>query len=325
MSILDFFRARRDTLLPMLATAAVMFTCASVNADLIVYEDFNYPVGADVVGQTGGMGLTGSYTGVTAGGAGTANVDAIAGLSYGTLEVNGQALARTNRAGRGTISRALDPMAAADLAASPEVWFSVLMDPTAPELFLGNSGQNANTFATLIFGSDGLTDASTGAQNGTGTDIANGGDAFGVGFFGNTAGFDGVGIQAVGFSDGVIDQPNDDTPPNGTNSIVTGDSLSFIVGQIAYDVNGGQDVLTLFDVATSGAATPFASLSLDLDQASFDTISIADGQTALFDEIRIGQTVGDVTPGLTFTAVPEPSALGLLALVGVSLATRRRR
>ena len=71
---------------------------------------------------------------------------------------------------------------------------------------------------------------------------------------------------------------------------------------------------------TAPLPTAFSVQTLDVDQTQFDTISISDGQTSGFDEIRFGTTLADVTPG----AIPEPSSLSLLALASLALLRRRK-
>lgn len=286
-------------------------------ADVVVYEGFDYTAGSAVVGLNGGTGFGGSWNGVTAGGAGTANVVIDAGFGFGDLEVSGGSLARNDRNGRGVVHRQLSAAAIADLTAdNSTIWFSVLMDPTINTS--GTGGQFGNTYATLVFGNENLTDSSTGAQAGAGTDIANSGNGFGVGFFGGPTSFADGGIQGVSFLDGAISQDD-----GATNSIVTGDSLSLIVGRIDWAADGSDDTLQLFDITNLSDPLPtaFATLAIDVDQSDFDTISIADGQTSGFDEIRFGTTLSSVIP----TAVPEPGSLAITVLFGVGLIARRRR
>ncbi len=185
---------------------------------------------------------------------------------------------------------------------------------TAP----GDVTQPLNAFATLVFGTDASTDGGTGNAP-AGSDTDNPGDAIGFGFFGAPT-LAGTGIQAVTFDDGTIQQGN----PTG-QSVVIGDNLAFIVGQIDFNPLGTDDVITLFNVAATDTAlgTSFATLSADLDNASFDTISISDGQASAFDEIRFGTSLASVTPGLF--AVPEPSSMMILIGLGGLGMIRRRK
>ena len=302
-------------LLVVAAFGGLLLASSNVNAQSIVYEGFDYTIGDDIVGLNGGTGFAGSYTGVGTAGAGTGNVDVVAGLTFGTLDVAGNSLARSARSGRGVISRELDSAAIAALTGDGTIYFSALVDVNADGTTAGGDiTQPANAFATLVFGSDASTDAGSSLAN-----TANPGDAIGFGFFGAPA-IAGTGIQAVTFDDGVITQGN----PTG-QSVVIGDNLAFIVGSIEFN-SGIDDVITLYNVAETDTAlgTAFATLSADLDNSTFDTISISDGQASAFDEIRFGLSLADVTPG-QFAAVPEPSSMMILiGLSGLGMIRRRK-
>ena len=84
--------------------------------------------------------------------------------------------------------------------------------------------------------------------------------------------------------------------------------------------DGGTGNVAATDTALG---TSFATLSADLDNASFDTISISDGQASAFDEIRFGTSLASVTPGLF--AVPEPSSMMILIGLGGLGMIRRRK
>lgn len=293
---------------------AAGLSAASADAALVVEESFDYTEGVNVVGLNGGTGFGGAWTGITAGGAGSANVNVGPGMTFTNLLTAGGSLERQDRAGRGTVSRVISGASQAALTGDGStIWFSVLMDPTINSG--SNGGQFGNTYATLTFGNEELTDSSTGGQLGAGTDIANSGNAFGVGFFGGPTSFADGGIQGISFTGGVIDQDD-----GATNSVITGDTLSLIVGRIDWAANGSDDTLTLYNVLDPAAALPaaFATKTIDVDQSDFDVISIADGQTSGFDEIRIGMSLADVTP------VPEPGSLALIGLGGLAMLRRRK-
>ena len=303
-------------LLVVAAFGGLLLASSNVNAQLIVYEGFEYTTGDNIVGLNGGTGFAGPYTGVGTAGAGTGNVDVVAGSTFGTLDVAGNGLARSARSGRSVISRELDPAAIAALAGDGTIYFSALVDVNADGTTAGTEiTQPPNAFATLLFGSDASTDAGSGVAN-----TVNPGDAIGFGFFGAPT-IAGTGIQAVTFDDGVLTQGN----PTG-QSVVIGDNLAFIVGSIEFNSGGTDDVITLYNVAETDTAlgTAFATLSADLDNSTFDTISISDGQASAFDEIRFGLSLADVTPG-QFAAVPEPSSMMILiGLSGLGMIRRRK-
>ncbi|WP_145286630.1 hypothetical protein [Pirellulimonas nuda] len=275
------------------ACAALCFTtgyfAASAEADLVVYEGFDYTLGANVVGLDGGVGFDGAWTGDTGAGAGAANTNIGVGLGFGSLQVVGGSVDRQDRNGRGVINRSITAAAQTQLTAdNSTIWFSVLMDPTS--LVGGAGGFPVNTYGTLIFGDAAFADASSNSAP------ANAGNAFGVGFLGGppASAFDAMSIQGVaydaadGLTTAIIGDP-----------ILVGDTISFIVGKIDFAALGTTDTMTLYQVTDPGLAlpeTPFSTLSVDLDQSGFSLISIADPMTSIFDEIRIGMTLADVTP-----------------------------
>lgn len=294
-------------------------TPSLTKADLLIYEGFDYAPGnnIDTVTSTG-IGLSGNWTVTNAAGNNPHSVGS--GLSFGDLIVSGGSIERDIRDGRSTTSRTVtaSPLLTAD---NTSIYFSVLMDPTINSNgFLQGEGQFGNTYATLIFGNEELTDSGNGNNGGNGT-IANNGDGVGVGFFGpplfSTLGFSGVGIQGVTFTNGTSNQSD-----RQTSSIVTGDALSLIVGRIDWAANGSSDTISLFNITdpTAPLGTAFSSQVLDVDQTTFDTISITDGQTSAFDEIRFGTTLADVLP----VAVPEPTSTSLLYLGSLAFFRRRR-
>ena len=302
----------KKTFCSLVAIAAAFMMQTSAHGDVLVYEGFEYTANAPLAGLNGGVGWGAAWS--TADATTANNFHSIGdGLSFGSLVVGGGSAERAVRNGRSTAERTIS--ASGLTADNTTVYFSVLMDPTINTGATG--GQFSNTYGTLIFGNEGLTDASIGTQEGEGTDIANSGNGVGVGFFGGPTSFADGGIQGVTFSGGVIDQSD-----GASNSIVTGDALSLIVGKIDWAANGSLDTISLYNIvdpATGLPATAFSIMTLDVDQSDFDTISIADGQTSAFDEIRFGATVADVLP------VPEPTSLGISGVIGTVLLGRRRR
>lgn len=284
------------------AAIAAAALAVSAQAELIVYEGFDYTAAADVAGQNGGTGFAAAWSG-------SDSFDVSSGLSFGSLQVTGGSSARVNRAGNAAISRTVSASAVTALTADDStMWFSVLMDPTDDTLELSVAGFPLNTHGTLIFGDTALTGGSGTAP----APIGAGGDAFGVSFDGIDGDFANTEIQAVSYVGGVIST-------DGT--LVVGDNISFIVGQIDFAADGTDDTLTLYNVTDPSAPLPtaFATLSADFDQSTFNVVSIGDAQTSIFDEIRFGTSLADVTP------VPEPGSLALLGLGGLAMVRRRRK
>ncbi|WP_404306500.1 PEP-CTERM sorting domain-containing protein [Neorhodopirellula lusitana] len=293
----------------LLATLSLVagFLVSSANAAVVVYESFDYTSGDDIVSQNGGIGFDGAWTGA----GNSENFDVGSGQSFGSLMTAGGSSARTARNGNGAISRGLSAAAQTQLTAdNSTIWFSVLMDPTDAAITDGG-GFATNSYGTLIFGDTAFTSAS-GASAPT-----NSGNAFGVGFADtsdNSGDFANVQIQGVAYDDGVLDT---------SSELVVGDVTSFIVGRIDFNADGTDDVMELYNVTDPSLALPataFATMTADLDQSGFNIISIGDAQTSIFDEIRFGTTLAEVTP----VAVPEPSSLALLGLGGLVLFRRRR-
>ena len=111
----------------------------------------------------------------------------------------------------------------------------------------------------------------------------------------------------------------------GPDSTPAANTLSFFVAELNMDTEAMTGFLNprdLSDIAGSAAFTFTDTVSTgtweDMSQFVF---SLGSNWAGTVDEIRIGDTVGDVTP---FTAVPEPSSLALLCLSGVALGLRRR-
>lgn len=294
---------------PAIAMALFAGAASFAHGALVVYEPFDYTANSAVVGKSGGTGFSTGLGEEDWKGAGTTSNNIVgAGLSFGSLDVAGGSNLRSERSGRGVTSRTISTTSQTSLLAQSTIWFSVLLDPS------GGNGFANNTYATLIFGDTAFADA-----NANGAPVLAGGNAFGVGFVGHepapsSTDVSLVGIQGVAYNGGTVST-------NG--EIVPGDVTSFIVGRIDFDDvgNGGSDVLRLYRVTDPNLAlpgSPFATIITDLDQSGFDIVSIADPQTSIFDEIRIGTTLASVT-------VPEPSSLTLLGFGALAMLRRRRK
>ncbi len=290
--------------LSVTAALTLIVGAASIAHGATVYESFDYTPGSAIVGKNGGTGFNGAWTG-----AGTTSNNIVgAGLSFGNLDVTGGSNLRSDRTGRGVTSRTISTTSKDTLLAESTIWFSVLMDPS------GGNGFANNTYATLIFGDTAFADA-----NASGAPVLAGGNAFGVGFVGDepepsSTDASLVGIQSLAYNAGTVST-------NG--NIVPGDVTSLIVGRIDFDDvgSGGNDVLRLYRVTDPNLALPgsaFATITTNLDQSGFNIVSIADPQTAIFDEIRIGTTLESVT-------IPEPSSLALVGLGALTLLRGRRK
>jgi hypothetical protein len=274
-------------------------------ASLAVYEGFDYTAGDTISAVTGtGTGWNGSWT---EDGSGAQPAKAVTGLTFGSVPVVGGAAQRTNKSGLNAMNREVSLSSSISLASGSEMFFSVLMDPGSAA-----GGNKANTYGTLTFGTTGLDD-------GSGTSAAPikaGGDAFGVSFGGtggNTTDWGFLMVQGVTYSGGTLTE-------NVSDRLTVGDTTLMIVGKVEWNTGtAGADVISLYNVTDPDAALPtaFSSMEVDLNEYALTTVGIGDGQTAIFDEIKMGSTLSDV--------IPEPATLGLVAAFGGAVLFIRRR
>ena len=269
----------------LLLATAILFVGTTAYGQQVIYEGFEYVPGSNLASQNSGTGWGGGWTTTQINN--NATVHSVGGaLTFEGLEVTGAGVARATRSGQSSASRTLSPASIADLTAdNSTVWFSVLVNAVVGD------GQHGNTFGTIVFGSQQLNATGSGANNGAGIGIANNGDAFGVGFGGTNGSFDTAMVQGVSFENGNLMQSIADREVVGANT-------TLLVGKIDWAANGSADTMTVYlvDDVASPLNEVLTTMTIDVDQAQFDTISIADGQTSAFDEIRFGATLDDVLP-----------------------------
>lgn len=287
----------------LLATA---WLAAGVHAEPLVLEQFDYEgVDQPLNGLDGGEGFAGPWVvdgwgrnydvgrTIFAPNPGVLGntVNERGGLDFDGLPTAGSALARYGTAGQRGAHRELSASAQAALTAdNTTIWFSVLASPP-----------NNNRFGTLIFGTDRLI-ALQGA-----TDNANlsspTGQGFGVGFRTDNGGIAGGGPgspNAVAFASSAsatVDIGSYVPPlaPGGTHHDVV-----LVVGKINWRPQGTDDELFLFNLTSSSDPEPaesaaIASLAADMEQSTWDMISLQDTGSTIYDEIRFGTSFGDVT------------------------------
>ena len=272
----------------LFVAAAILFAASAASTAFgqqVIYEGFDYTPGSNLASQNGGVGWGGAWT--TDQITGGATVHSVAsGLTFSGLEVSGAAAARATRSGQSAASRVVAPASVAALTADDStVWFSVLINAVVGD------GQQSNTFGTIAFGNEKLDSTGAGNNNGAAIGIANNGSGFGVGFGGTDGSFETALVQGVAFENGNLTQSITDREVVGTNT-------TLLVGKIDWAANGSADTMTVYLVGdvTSPLSQVLTTMTIDVDQTQFDTISIADGQTAAFDEIRFGPTLADVLP-----------------------------
>ena len=269
----------------LVLAVAVLSVGINSYAQQVVYEGFDYVPGSNLASQNGGTGWGGAWT--TNQITNSAAVHSVAGaLAFDGLEVSGASAARVFRSGQSTASRVLSPASVAAITNDGStVWFSVLVNADVGD------GQHVNTFGTIVFGNQQLNATGIGTNNGSGIGIANNGDGFGVGFGGTNGSFETAMVQGVTFENGNLTQSIADREVVGTDT-------ALLVGKIDWAANGSADMMTVYlvDDIASPLNVVLTTMTIDVDQTQFDTISIADGQTSAFDEIRFGATMADVLP-----------------------------
>ena len=268
-----------------------------------VYEGFDYNTGA-LSGANGGTGFAGAWATTTSGNPNFAIETP--GLSFSTLPVIGNAAGRSSNANRSQANRTLSAASQSALTAdNTTAWFSVLWEPGAS----GTSERGAFMFGNSAFG-HGSGDPKTGA------------DGFGFTPF---TGSRTTTIHATGWEAG-------DASDNPSVAVDTGisqatNTTEFLVGKINWKPSGTPDEFFLFDIADPSAGEPLESsavasiTTLDFLQSDWDSIALFENHASAFDEIRLAtnfeEVVGREAP---VTAVPEPQAIAIWALIGAGFA-----
>lgn len=267
----------------VLALGAAGLLATSVHAAPVFYEGFDY---------TGGETLGDESSWAVVGGADGGTIDAT-GYTYGTLPVTGGHLDPTGGVGYTLAAAATAVDNAGLLDDGATLWMSAIVQPKV--------GANANLVVRL-------------------------GDAY-VSNNNAIAGGDSVGFNLQNGND-IQNRYNEDGGAVNPGSIVNNspvDENVLIVIEMIWNANDAlPDTLNYYlPDATLALGTIKKTINtIDFNQGSFDTVSIAGNNTntASLDEIRFGATYNDV-----ITAVPEPGSLALLGLGGLLIAGRRRR
>lgn len=209
------------------------------------------------------------------------------GLSYGNLAVSGGA-AQTQSTWTSSVNTATQNFADIDISAKSEVWISFLME--APASVTSN--------ASALFGANITRNSWQTAVNYTA----------GTTYGSNTSYMANPGANAI---------PDGTFAANGTDTVL-----------VVFKLTSGANTEVWLNPSISSTA-PVAGTGLDIGSAgnltSINSIALSfQGQSFLFDELRIGDTFLDVTP----SNIPEPSATAMLlggSALGLCVLRRRRR
>lgn len=306
--------------LTKLLTSLSAFTllASSASANLLVYEGFDYTpaftdptAGGNAVGDSAPEILHGKGGTTEVGLSGTWTNDLLNGqnmylaegsLSFGDLQTSGNRVRFNSNLNNDINHRGITPSLSG--TSTGELWFS----------FLGNkltqTGHGAEREGIAIT-NQAVDSAQINSVSPAGL------HGFGVGWNGGWRAYGWNGTAATE-STGSFAVPRDGTETN------------LLVGSIAYGAGtGGADVFNLYhyDRAFAGGTVTadmanlvsIDSIEVDADESLLDTLNVTRQVNTAFDEIRVGESLGDVV-----TAVPEASTFALIGLSGVLLLRRRR-
>jgi len=194
------------------------------------------------------------------------------------------------------------------------------LQTTGNALLAGNTFQNSRSWDTTGVGADGTSNWFSGLVTVT-SDTGQNRFLFSTGSSNEGFGFEAIGsggnYTIVARADGV----------NGSSasSAVTQNVTSLVIGRIDWS-DSGNELVSIWvnpadfsSVAALGVATSTASDEVDNFGQFYPRNANATAGQAIYDEIRLGTTLADVTP------VPEPSSLAFLASAGAGLFLLRRR
>ena len=282
----------------LLAVAAFLM-CVQVgpaSAGLIAYEGFDYRPGTNLRGTDGGFGFAGAWSDA-GGNATTFDHLSIADESLaanGLATSGGRATANSQETGIAALTRRFGDGVVLG-AGGTTTYFSVLF---RPEGVLG--GGRANGFFGLALES---------AVNPPNREV----------FFGKPGSSDDA--------EWAVEEPGGrSSASSGVTPQVGRTDLLVLKAEWNIGEPGGQsfDRLSLFVNPTAGEAEPAVAnaVTTAIESSRINGLTITSAGAFSIDEIRVGTTFSDVAPAVA--AVPEPSAVVLVALGLLPAAVRRR-
>lgn len=307
------------------STAAVSITVNPASAfEVAVYEPFDYPTGG-LHGQSGPaeVGLTGSWNAQT-----TATI-VPGSLGYGTLPATGNSIgdltyAQNHFGG----ARAVDVSALASnglLDDGATLWFSALVG-------YDTGGNVTNSRLVLALANNQFSGGNYDYW------IVNEGPQLGSGVGLKLGRIDGTNgrCQAAEWRDNSYGDNMEAEflgEWSGTGYLYSGGTHGLLVGKITWGADS--DTIELYQPGTNMILpdAPISSLTTDVDQATFDTITWARGDKVVMDEIRFGATyhsvllgnaamTEDLTPPIPnpvgFDAPPTPASTSSVTMVAAT-------
>jgi hypothetical protein len=265
------------------ATAAVSINVTTSGARLLVHEPFDYAAGGlNGKGGTSEIGLGGTWSAST-----SANVVA-SSLAYGNLPVSGGSIGNLNMGSNNYGGkRPLSTTALAEdglLDDGATLWFSVVMG-------YGTGGNVTNSRLALALANAGFSTGNyqyyilnDGTQPGSGLGVTLGrfnstnGKVVATQFQSSTAGTSGWNGNVFG---------------NVPISTIGAGQQRLVVGKITWGAES--DTIELYEPDTAmNINLPTSTLTVNVDQSRFDTITWSRGDVVTMDEIRFGNSLAAV-------------------------------
>ncbi len=290
--------------------AGLSLVAASAKAQTVVYEPFDYLPG-ELNNKSGGTGFDSAWSANT-----TARIFSL-GLSYGLLTSSGRSIGNLSTAqnrflGSRDITTALTSNNL--LANGSELWFGLIMGyDTGSNLTnsrlamsIGNSSLNTGNFSYWV--------NDEGPQIGAGVGVT-------LGQIDNQSGS----IVATQFRDlasgagidGNILGTKEAGTVNQNGNVYGVGQKGLVVGKITW--GAVNDTIEIYLPDTDLNIGPVVStLTTNVDQSTFDTISFARGDRVALDEVRLGATYRDVAVQPDPLKLQVNTVTGAMRLVGAN-------